>query len=123
MDNYTYVPEDPLIGFWGNWAGDDAGLGMIWGFGLEFMEDGIGISHYWGTDIKESEEKTPFKWYRISENKIAIGLSKDDEIEYDEVEYRISDHVGGRGTEYFKIQPIDCESFWSAPEPLYKSKE
>ena len=58
-DNDLAAPKDELIGNWTNWAADDNGLAAIWGYSCEFLADGTGIEHQWGTDIPKDEEKIP----------------------------------------------------------------
>ncbi len=39
------MQQDELLGFWENDAEDGSGLHAIWGYGIEFFENGEGVSH------------------------------------------------------------------------------
>ena len=112
---------DELIGRWINWAGDDAGLGAIWGYGVEFEKNGEGLMIQWGTEIPKEDETEAFFWKRTGPAKIRITFPG--ESEYEDIEYVISDHIGGYDGKYHKITEANKSEFWVSPQPLYRAKK
>lgn len=114
---------DELLGVWINWAGDDAGLGAIWGFGIAFEEESQSYHLNWGTEVAKEEEEMPFLWKRISEHSILVGYPNEPEEEWEQLDYEIVDHIGGYEAEYFKLTEKGKQSFWMSPEPLHKRND
>ena len=111
------MKQDELVGFWENDLYDGSGLHALWGYGIEFSEDGNGFNINWGHDIKPEDRKQPIHWKRKGAKIIAIKL--EGEEDWDEVEYEISEFIGV----YDKLIEKGKNEFWIAPEPLYKRKE
>ena len=115
---------DELLGFWKNGADDGSGLPAIWGFGLEFLVDGTGISHHWGSTVDEEFKQTPFFWKRLGSKKIEVLYGPDPtHDEWELVEYEISEFIGAYDGLYLKLVEVGKEEFWIAPEPIYKSRQ
>lgn len=114
---------DELLGVWINWAGNDAGLGAIWGYGIEFKENGQALHLSWGTEIPKDEEERPFLWERLTPNSIKLYYDDSLEDEYEEITYELSDHIGGYNGQYLKLTEKGKQHFWASPEPLFKQKE
>jgi hypothetical protein len=112
--------QDELLGFWENDADDGSGLHAIWGYGIEFLEDGKGFSHYWGSEVEPSDRKTPISWKRDSATNIMIKLDTGDD--WRALEYEITDFIGAYNSKHFKLTEKGKNGFWNAPEPLYKIK-
>ena len=112
--------RDELLGKWTNWAGDDAGLAMVWGFGIEFKENGQGFDIGWGTE-EENNWNDLFHWKRLADNKIAITLSEASNSKEATIVFQISDHTGGYDGKYLKIVETDKKGFWDYHQPLYKA--
>jgi hypothetical protein len=112
--------SDELIGLWQNWAGDDAGMAMMWWYGLEFQENDKGISHHYNKDIPKNEQEVPFIWKRLDQHTIRIKLQEELDSEWEEITYEISDHIGGYGIPFFKLTEVNNQEFWICSEPIYK---
>ncbi len=97
-----YNGRDVLVGTWEGGADDGSGLRtMIYNFGLEFLEDGSGVSFCWTT---KDRDETPIKWEYISEGKIRIQYAEDLESNgWDIVEYEMSDFTGSYKSTYIRL--------------------
>jgi len=117
----TKLFRDELPGFWEIGADDGSGLHtMVWGYGLEFMEDGKGIAHEWGSGIPENERKQIFRWKRMEEKIIAVRF--ENEGEWLNIDYEISLFTGAYGSRHFRLVEKGKNTFWFSHEPLYKKR-
>jgi len=114
-----YNGRDVLIGTWEGGADDGSGLRtMIYNFGLEFREDGSGVSFLWDT---KHRDETPIRWEYIGEGKIRIQYVEDLETtDWNVIEYEMSDFVGAYKSAHIRLVEKGKEEFWDFPEPLYK---
>jgi hypothetical protein len=112
--------QDELLGFWENDADDGSGLHAIWGYGIEFLEDGKGFNHNWGSEVDLSDRRIPINWKR--NNSTIIMIKFEAEEAWRTLEYEITDFIGAYNSKHFKLAEKGKNGFWTAPEPLYKPK-
>lgn len=108
--------DSKLLGVWTNWAGDDAGLAAFWGYGIEFFENGTGLTLDWGSGVPNKMHKEPFNWELVNENIMRITFPE--EVESEDVYYEVHNNSGRDGS-YFKLSGKAGKEFWNY-EFLYK---
>lgn len=111
---------DELIGFWENDLDDHSGLHtMIWGYGVEFLENNIGYIRNWGAGQHFEKDKVIFYWNRLDEKTIIIK----DEFEVStKINYEIISYTGIDKQNYYQLINSGMITFWDFPYPIYKRK-
>jgi len=111
--------KDEIIGRWENYD-DGSGLHtMIWGYGIEFLEDNTGFHYYWGSGEESDESgEDEIIWKRIDINIIEIKFLKENEFKI--INYSIQKSKQGYDIDCLEISESNKRKFWISPEPLYK---
>ena len=117
MDFNQQEAGDELLGFWENDLDDGSGLHAIWGYGIEFLPGGEGISHSWGSDVKKEDREQKIYWKRNGEKNISLKFLEDGD--WDNIEYEMTFESAYA---FYKLVIKGKEEFWLSPEPLYRRK-
>ena len=118
---------DELVGMWKK--EDDGGNLIVWGWALEFHEDGTGFHHYWGYDEPAMEPvmNYHFRWERLDGK--TIRIRPETETEWKTIQYTITEYWGNYSVKYDKLSEVGYtpteyskEGFWVCLEPLLRGK-
>lgn len=120
------ITDEIIVGTWVGGADDGSGLRtMIYNYGVTLDIDGTGTSFDWHREenrIEEFVEK--IEWRLPGGNILEIRFtdSSDDMNKWEEIRIEISDFIGAYDSAHFKLVDEGKGTFWTFPEPLYKSK-
>lgn len=107
--------KDELIGIWTK-EDDGSGLLNLFGWSLHFLENGIGKSYYWESELETIYD---FEWQRLDKNSIKLRRNNKD---WEIISYKIEKYIGTYKSKRYKLTELGKNSFLNSPEPLFKRR-